>query len=429
MKKKNKSGVGYSNASDSSVIKIEEKFGANHYGRVGFVPRKTKGCWLTDRAGRKYFDCLACYSAANPGHHHPKIVKALVEALEGGYASAISNVVYTDPLSVFIEKVATLPPQLAPRFGKNGNKVLIKNGGVESVETALKIASFYGWKQKGIKDGEQQLIVFRNNFHGRTSGVVAFSSTKKYWEGFGLGRKAGSFIFVDYGDLDAVEKTLSNSKDSNICGILVEPMQGEGGMNVPPQGFLSGLRGLADKHDVLLIFDEIQVGLGRTGKLFCFEHENVIPDVLILGKSLSGGLVPLSVCLSNTQIMDMVFKPGSDGSTFGGYPLACVAGIAALDVLKEEKLVENSARMGKILKNRIKEIAHRSKIIKEVRGQGLFIGIEVHGGNAMKYCDELFKHGLLVNDSHGHTIRISPPLIITEKEVEYIVKRFEKVLV
>jgi ornithine--oxo-acid transaminase len=414
---------GFCQVPDNDIIKYENTFGAHHYGRLKMVVRQAKGCWLTDINGNKHLDCLAAYSAANPGHHHPRIVQALVEALKGDYASVISNVVYTDSLGEFLKKSATILPQLAPRFGENGNKVLPKNGGVESVETAIKMARYYGYKAKGIPDGKQEIIVFHNNFHGRMITVVSFSSSQKYKEGFGP--ITPGFVTVGYGDLKAVEKAINK----NTCGILVEPMQGEGGMYQPPEGFLKGLRDLADSNDLLLLFDEIQVGLGRTGKLFCFEHENVIPDGIILGKAISGGLVPLSVFITNSQLMDMAFQPGKDGSTYGGYPLACVAGNVALDVIIEEKLAERSARMGKILKARIDDIAKRSDHVKEVRGRGLFIGIEVNNGNAMEYCKKLLELGVLANDSHGHTIRISPPLVINEKEIDYLTERLEKVLV
>jgi ornithine--oxo-acid transaminase len=413
---------GFSQVDDGHIIQLEERFGAHHYHRLDVVVRQAKGCWLTDQHGRTYLDCLAAYSAANPGHHHPKIVSALVNALQGHYGSVISNVVYTDPLGIFLEKAAGFIPQLAPRFGQNGNKVLPKNGGVESVETAIKTARYFGWKVKGIPDGRQEIIVFDKNFHGRMVTVISFSTTEKYRRGFGP--LTPGFLSVPFGDLDAAEKAIS----ANTCGILVEPMQGEGGMNVPPSGFLKGLRHLADRHDLLLLFDEIQVGLGRTGKNFCFEHENVIPDGLILGKALSGGLVPLSVFATNAQIMDLVFKPGSDGSTYGGYPLACVAGVAALDVLVEENLAYKAAVKGQKLIQRIHAIAARSPHVREVRGKGLFIGIEVLHGNAMQFCRQLLDLGVVANASHGHTIRISPPLIIDDRELDYLCERLEKVL-
>lgn len=413
---------GYSRLSDRTIIEHEERFGAHHYRRLPVVVNHAQGCWLTDVHGKTYLDCLAAYSAANPGHHHPRIVAALTEALGGQYGSVISNVVYTDPLGLFLKKVAEFVPQLGPRFGANGNKVLPKNGGVESVETAIKTARYYGWKQKGIPDGRQEVIVFDHNFHGRMITVISFATKTKYREGFGP--LTPGFVSVPYGDLEAVEKAVN----VNTCAILVEPMQGEGGMNVPPSGFLKGLRAVADRHDLLLLFDEIQVGLGRTGTRFCFEHENVIPDGLVLGKALSGGLVPLSVFVTNARLMDMVFSVGSDGSTYGGYPLACVAGIAALDVLEQEDLARRAAKQGAKLMARLQQLAQRSPNIKEVRGKGLFIGIEVTHGNAMEYCRKLLDLGVLANDSHGHTIRISPPLIINDAELNFMCTRLEKVL-
>lgn len=414
---------GFSTKSDNSIFNLETIFGAHHYARLNLVVRRAKGCWLTDDKGNKYLDCLAAYSAANPGHHHPSITNALVNALTGNYASVISNVVFTDPLGIFLSECAAFAPQLAPGFSAYGNKVLAKNGGVESVETAIKAMRYYGFKQKGIKDGNQEIIVFNRNFHGRSISVVSFSSTEKYRQGFGP--LTPGFVSVPFGDLEAAKKAVT----PNTCGILVEPLQGEGGMVIPPKGFLKGLRELADEKDLFLVCDEIQVGLGRTGKRFCFEHEGIVPDGLILGKALSGGLVPLSVFMTNAEIMDIIFSKGSDGSTFGGYPLACVAGIAALKVFQEEKLDEQSAEKGARLKKRIEEIGKRSPYVKEVRGLGLFIGIEVKDGNAMEFCRKLMKERLVVNDSHGHTIRISPPLVINDEEMDFMVERLERVLV
>ncbi|HCY86197.1 MAG TPA: aspartate aminotransferase family protein [Desulfobacteraceae bacterium] len=414
---------GFSNESDNTIFNLEEDYGAHHYERIKLVVRHAKGCWLTDDKGEKYLDCLAAYSAANPGHHHPTITNAVMDALIGNYASVLSNVVFTDPLGIFLSEAAKFAPQMAPRFGNYGNKVLPKNGGVESVETAIKAMRYYGFKQKEIPDGRQEIIVFNNNFHGRTISVVSFSSSKKYNEGFGP--LTPGFVSVPFGDLEAVEKAIT----PNTCGILVEPLQGEGGMLIPPKGFLKGLRKLSDDNDLLLVCDEIQVGMGRTGKRFCFEHEGIVPDGVILGKALSGGLVPLSVFITNARLMDMIFSKGSDGSTFGGYPLACVAGTASLKVFEEEKLAEQSAEKGKKLKARIEEIGKRSPYVKEVRGLGLFIGIEVKDGNAMEFCRKLLKLGLVVNDSHGHTIRISPPLVISEAEMDFMVAQLEKVLI
>ncbi len=415
--------VGFSDITDERVFELDKIYGANHYGRLKSVIRKAEGAWLYTRDGRKILDCLSAYSAANPGHHHPDIVKALVAAMQNGYASVLSNVIYTDIRSLFLEKLCNLVPQIGLRFGDNGNKALCKNGGVESVETAIKVARKYGYKEKGIEDGKQEIIVFGGNFHGRMITIISFADTPKYKEGFGP--LTPGFKTARYGDLDDVKKLINK----NTCGILVEPMQGEGGMNIPPAGFLKGLRELADQNDLILIFDEIQVGMGRTGKNFAFQHEDIIPDVVVLGKAISGGLVPLSAIVTNSKLMDLVFQPGTDGSTYGGYSLAMAAGIAALDVFEREHLSEKSEKMGKYLKARIEKIAERSEHVKEVRGLGLFIGVEVKNGDAMVYCRELLKLDLLANDSHHHTIRISPPLIISEEEADYIAERLEKVLV
>lgn len=415
--------IGYSSLTDKEILELNDIYGAKHYQRLKTIVRKTQGAWLYTQDGRKVLDCLAAYSAANAGHHHPRIVEALVKALQSSYGSVISNVVYSDVRSLFLKKLCQFVPQLGLRFGKNGNRALCKNGGVESVETSIKLARFYGYKEKGIPDGKQEIIVFENNFHGRMITTVSFSSSQKYREGFGP--ITPGFKLAPYGDLEATEKLINE----NTCGILVEPMQGEGGMYLPPDGFLKGLRKLADKHNLLLLFDEIQVGLGRTGRNFCFEHENVIPDAIILGKAIAGGLVPVSVMVTNSKLMDMVFQPGKDGSTFGAYPLACVAGLAALDVIESEKLAQKSEATGMVLKKKIMDIASRSEQVKEVRGRGLFIGIEVKSGDALYFCRQLLELDMLANDSHGHTIRISPPLIINDDEVNYICDRLEKVLV
>ncbi len=420
---KMKDFIGYSNFSDKEIFDLDDLYAAKHYRRLKTIIRKTQGAWLYTQDGRKILDCLAAYSAANAGHHHPKIVEAVTKALKEGYGSVISNVVYTDVLSLFLKRVAEFVPQMGPRFGDNGNKVLPKNGGVESVETAIKLVRYYGWKEKGIEDGKQEIIVYGNNFHGRMITTVSFSSSPKYKQGFGP--LTPGFREAPYGDLEATEKLINE----NTCGILVEPMQGEGGMYIPPDGFLKGLRQMADKHDLLLVFDEIQVGMGRTGRNFCFEHEGVIPDAVTLGKAIAGGLVPVSVMVTNRKLMDMTFTRGREGSTFGGYPLACVAGLAALNVMETEKLAQKSEATGMVLKKKIEEICSRSEHVKDVRGKGLFIGIEVKDGDAMKYCERLLDLDMLANDSHGHTIRISPPLIINDDEVNYICERLEKVLV
>lgn len=418
----NTSRLGYSELPDDTIYSYEGTFGAHHYGRQNIVVRKALGAWLYTEDGKKYLDCLAAYSAANQGHHHPKIVQAVTQALQGSYGSVISNVMYTDSLAVFLKKLATLVPQLGPRFGDNGNKVLPKNGGVESVETAIKAARYFGYKHKGIEDGKQEIIVFDNNFHGRMITIVSFSTSEKYRKGFGP--LTPGFISCEFGNIDQVKKAINK----NTCAVLIEPAQGEGGMYHPRAGFLKELRQVCDDNDLLLLFDEIQVGLGRSGKMFYMEHEDVVPDGVILGKALSGGVVPLSCYVTNQQLMDMVFTPGTDGSTFGGYPLACVAGCAALDVLVEEKLPDNSAKVGAYLLDKLQKELADSPHVKEIRGKGLFIGVEVNNGDAMHYCRQMLDHGMLTNDSHGHTIRISPPLIIGESEADLIVEGLKAVL-
>lgn len=410
---------------NQQVVYFEKIFSANHYERLPFVVRKAKGVFLYDEKGTAYLDLLAAYSAANQGHHHPEIVDALKRALDESRCGVVSNVVSNEYLSLFVSKIATLLPQLGIKFGKNKNKVLLKNGGVESVETAVKLMRDWGHKTRGIPDGEQEIIVFLNNFHGRTSTIVSASSTTKYKTGFRADSHKNGFVFANFGDFQSVEKAITK----NTCGILVEPMQGEGGMNIPPFNFLPKLRKLADKHDLLLIFDEIQVGLGRTGKMFAFEHSGVVPDGIILGKALSGGLIPVSAFAANSYLMDATFYPGRDGSTYGGYPGACAVGLAALNVLVNENLTENARKRGASLKQKLQEIANKSSLVKEVRGKGLFIGVELKNNNAWQVCQELLKYRVIANDSHGHTIRISPPLIINEWHETLIVESLRKVLV
>jgi len=412
----------YSTINNDHTKVLEERYGARTYERINLVVRRAKGCWLYDGADNEYLDCLAAYSAANLGHHHPAVVNAAVEALQNCYGGVISNVVYNDALGLFLSKVSDFIPQLGKRFGASGNKALPKNGGVESVETAIKAMRYYGFKARGIEDGKQEIIVFDGSFHGRTITAVSFSKHTKNKKGFGT--PSSGFASVPFGDIEAVSKNIN----ANTCGILVEPIQGEGGVNVPPAGFMKGLRELCDMHDLLLICDEIQVGLGRTGKNFCFEHDDITPDGVVLGKALSGGLTPLSVFACNASLMDLVFSEGSDGSTYGGYPLACITGIAAIDVLTKEKIADKSAMQGQLLKTRLEVLAERSDRIKEVRGKGLFLGIEVSDGKAMTYCAELLKFGIVANDSNKKTIRITPPLIITDREIDFLMEGLESVL-
>lgn len=404
-----------------SLKYFENIYGANHYDRHSIIIKEANGCWVTDVKGKEYLDCLAAYSAVNQGHNHPYIVSSVVNTLEKHRGSIISNVVYNELSGEFVTKLCRMVPQLGNVSGSYNNKALLKNGGVESVETAIKCMRHVGW-QKGIPDGKQEIIVFDSNFHGRMTTIISFSSSEKYRKGFGP--LTTGFVNVPYSNLKAVEQAINK----NTCGILVEPMQGEGGMRVPYEGFLRDLRKIANDNGLMLVFDEIQVGLGRTGKMFCFEHDGVRPDGLILGKALSGGMVPLSAFVTDAVTMDSVFTPGTDGSTYGGYPLACAAGIAALEVIRDEDLPEQSAKKGAKLRTRIESIAKQSPYVREVRGKGLFIGIEVKQGNAMELCKRLLNHGVLANDSHGHTIRISPPLIINNEEMTHLTRALSKIL-
>jgi len=399
---------------------FENVYGANHYERQPIIIKEASGCWVTDVDDNRYLDCLAAYSAANQGHSHPRIVDVAVRSLRKSQAGVISNVVYNESAGEFLKKLCNMLPALRPGSSSYSNKALLKNAGTESVETAIKTMRHVGWK-KGIEDGKQEIIVFDNNFHGRMTTVISFSSTDKYKEGFGP--LTPGFVRVPYDNLDAVKAAVNK----NTCGILVEPMQGEGGMRIPSPGFLKGLRKISDENDLFLVFDEIQVGLGRTGKMFCFEHENIIPDGIILGKAISGGLVPLSAFVTDKDTMDSVFTAGKDGSTFGGYPYACIVGLEALKVIEEESLAERSAKKGAYLLKEIQKL-YDPEVIKDIRGRGLFIGIEVKNGNAMEYCRKLLKLGVLTNDSHGHTIRISPPLTINDNEIWILIEALSKVL-
>jgi len=401
---------------------FENVYGANHYDRQRVMVTKAEGCWLTDIEGKRYLDCLAAYSAVNQGHNHPYIKKYVMDTLDSNKGSVVSNVVYNELSGEFLRKLSLMVPILSPNIPSYTNKVLLKNGGTESVETAIKAMRHFGW-QKGIPDGKQEIIVFDNNFHGRMITIVSFSSSEKYREGFGP--TTPGFIRVRYSDLSAVERSINKY----TCGILVEPMQGEGGMQIPKEGFLRGLRKIATENELMLVFDEIQVGLGRTGKMFAFEHEGVVPDGLILGKAISGGLIPMSAFITDDITMNSIFTPGKDGSTYGGYPLACAAGIAALTVIEEENLPQKSAEQGAKLLDTLKIMTKDLDCVKEVRGKGLFIGIEVKDGKAMEYCNKLLDQGVFTNDSHGHTIRISPPLIINDQELHFLTSALRRVLI
>lgn len=394
----------------AELIALENRYGAHNYHPLDVVVARAEGVWVWDVEGRKYLDFLAAYSAVNQGHCHPRILQALTE--QAHKVTLTSRAFRSDQLGPFYQQICELA---------GFDKFLPMNTGAEAVETALKTARKWAYKVKGVPDGKAEILAFTNNFHGRTISVVSFSSEEAYRDGFGP--FTPGFTLLPYGDADAVERAMH----PNVAAVLVEPVQGEAGIIVPPAGFLARLREITTRNNALLICDEIQSGLGRTGKMFAFEHEGVRPDVVIVGKALSGGFYPVSGILADDPVMG-VFRPGDHGSTYGGNPLAAAIARAALTVLVEEKLVENSAAMGPYFMERLEAI--ESRHVKEVRGVGLWIGIElVHeAGGARRFCEALKVEGLLCKETHDHVIRIAPPLTITKEEIDWAVERIARVL-
>lgn len=383
------------------AIELEDKYGAHNYHPLPVVLTKGEGVYVWDTDGKRYYDFLSAYSALNQGHNHPKIVNALLEQAQ--QLSLTSRAFYNDVLGKY-EKYITA------YFGYD--KVLPMNTGAEGVETAMKLARKWAYTKKGIADNEAKIIVCEGNFHGRTISVVSASSDPDSYSGFGP--FTPGFVKIPYNDTNALENAL---KDKTVAAFLVEPIQGEAGVVVPAEGYLAACAALCKENNVLFIADEIQTGLGRTGKLLACEHEQVRPDMLILGKALSGGIYPVSAVLADDDIM-LCIKPGEHGSTYGGNPIAAKVAIAALDVLKEEKLAENAARLGEILGNGLRSI--KSGMIKLVRGKGLFYAIVIkhkNGKTAWDVCLKLAENGLLAKPTHGDIIRFTPPLIITEEQL------------
>ncbi|MGC8917594.1 MAG: ornithine--oxo-acid transaminase [Thermoanaerobaculum sp.] len=392
------------------LIALEEKYGAHNYHPLDVVITRASGVWVWDVDGNRYLDFLAAYSAVNQGHCHPKIVAALKE--QADRVTLTSRAFRNDQLGPLCQQLAQLTG--FARF-------LPMNSGAEAVETAIKASRKWGYTVKGVPKDQAEIIAFEGNFHGRTTTIVGFSTEEQYREGFGP--FTPGFTVVPYGDLQAVASAITH----NTVAVLVEPIQGEGGIIVPPAGFLSGLRELTRKNRVLLVVDEIQSGLGRTGKLFAYEHEGIRPDVVIIGKALGGGCLPISGILADDEVMG-VFRPGDHGSTFGGNPLACAVARVALKVLVEEGMIENSARLGEYFLAKLRKIP--SPYVKEVRGKGLWIGVELHteAGGARRFCEALQKEGLLCKETHVNTIRFAPPLVITQEELDWALERIAKVL-
>ncbi|MEC0282762.1 ornithine--oxo-acid transaminase [Terribacillus saccharophilus] len=389
------------------LMQLTDQYGANNYHPLPIVISKAEGVWVQDTDGNRYMDMLSAYSAVNQGHRHPKIIEALIEQAQK--VTLTSRAFHNDQLGVWYEKVAALT-------GKD--MILPMNTGAEAVETAFKAARRWGYDVKGIADEQAEVIVCSGNFHGRTMTAVSLSSEAEYRRGFGP--MIPGIKIIAYGDLDALKSAIT----PNTAALILEPIQGEAGIIIPPEGYLKAASKLCKQENVLFIADEIQVGLGRTGKRFACDWEDVTPDLFILGKALGGGVFPISCVAGNKDVLG-VFNPGSHGSTFGGNPLACAVSIAALDVLEEENLAARSHRLGTYLQEQLQQLT--SDKIKEVRGRGLFVGIELTEP-ARPFCEKLKELGVLCKETHETVIRIAPPLIITEDELEWALERLKQVL-
>ena len=394
----------------AELIAQENQFGAHNYHPLDVVCTKGEGVFLTDVDGKKYMDFLAAYSAVNQGHNHPKIGEAMIAQIRK--LALTSRAFRNDQFPPLLEKLCKLT---------GFDKALMMNSGAEAVETALKAMRKWGYDKKGIEYGKAEIIVADGNFHGRTTTIVGFSTDPDSTSRFGP--FTPGFVIVPYGDLAAVKKAIN----PNTCAIFMEPIQGEAGVVIPSKGFLQGLRELADQNHCLLVLDEIQSGLGRTGKMFAFEHEGIRPDGITIGKALSGGYYPVSAFLANDEVMD-VFTPGIHGSTYGGNPLACAVASAALDVLVDEKLVEKTAELGAYFKQRLENL--KTDKVEEVRCIGLWAGLQLRpeAGGARKYCYALKDRGMLCKDTHVDTIRLAPPLVITRAQIDWALDQLEAVL-
>ena len=393
-----------------NAIELEAKFAAQNYAPLPVVLARGEGAHLWDIEGRKYIDMMSAYSAASHGHGHPRILAALNE--QAKRLAVPSRAYYNDRLGPFLKEICRVTGLDA---------ALPMNTGAEAVETAIKAARRWGYRVKGIPKDRAEIIVANGNFHGRTTTIIGFSSEADYRDGFGP--FAPGFISVPYGDLGAIERAIT----PHTAAILMEPIQGEAGIIVPPAGFLAGLRRICDKRNVLLILDEVQSGLGRTGAWFAYNHENVLPDGTILGKALGGGVLPVSAFVGRRHLMD-VFTPGSHGSTFGGNPLAASVGLEAINVLREEKLIERSRELGDHLLTRLRAI--NSPALKDVRGRGLWVGAEIEPkiASARKVCELLLNKGVLSKETHHTVVRLAPPLIISRQDLDMAIDRLDETL-
>jgi ornithine--oxo-acid transaminase len=410
-----------------NYVALEDRYNAHNYQPLDVVITRGEGVWVWDVEGRKYLDCLAAYSALNQGHCHPRIVQAMVE--QAPRLALTSRAFRNDQLPLLAQELCEL----------TGYEMMLPmNSGTEAVETAIKTVRKWGYEVKGVPDDRAEIIACTGNFHGRTITIVSFSSEEQYRDGFGPFMPG--FKLIPYGDTGALERAIT----PHTVAFFVEPIQGEGGVVIPPEGYIRRVREICTHHNVLMVADEIQTGLGRTGKLLACEHEGVRPDVVTLGKALSGGMYPVSAVLSSREVLG-VFRPGDHGSTFGGNPLACVVAREALKVIVDEHLCERSAELGEYLMARLREI--QSRHVALVRGKGLFVGIvlkpQARGARrfcealkerkpqargARRFCEALKERGVLAKDTHGNVIRLAPPLVITKEELDWALERIEEVL-
>lgn len=392
------------------IIAIEDKYGAHNYHPLDVVIEKAEGIWVWDVDGKKYMDCLAAYSAVNQGHCHPGIMKAMNE--QAGKVTLTSRAFRNDQLPLLCKELCELTGY---------TMVLPMNSGAEAVETALKAARKWGYKVKGVPEDKAEIIACTNNFSGRTISIISFSTEAQYKDGFGP--FTPGYKIVEYGNAEDFENAIT----PNTVAFLVEPIQGEGGVIVPPEGYMKKVYDLCKKNNVLLIADEIQSGLGRSGKLFAYEYDGIKPDMVTIGKALSGGFYPVSAVLSDKEILG-VFKPGDHGSTFGGNPLGAAVARKALKVLVEENLIEKSFELGNYFRQKLNEI--NSKHVKEIRGKGLFIGVELipEAKGARRFCEALKDRGILCKETHENVIRFAPPLIITKEDIDWALPKIREVL-
>ncbi|MBY3279238.1 ornithine--oxo-acid transaminase [Rhizobium laguerreae] len=392
------------------LIATEQRLGAHNYKPLDVVLTRGEGVYVWDTDGNRYLDCLSAYSAVNQGHCHPKILAAMVE--QAGRLTLTSRAFRNDQLAYLYEELAALT---------GSHKILPMNSGAEAVETAIKAVRKWGYEVKGVPEGKAEIIVCADNFHGRTLSIISFSTDPDARSGFGP--YTSGFRIIPFGDAEAFAAAIN----SNTVAALIEPIQGEAGVIIPPAGYFTRIRELCTANNVTLILDEIQTGLGRTGKLLAEEHESIEADVTLIGKALSGGFYPVSAVLSNSEVLG-VLQPGQHGSTFGGNPLACAVARAALKVLTEEGMIENAAVMGDYFMEGLKSV--RSNIVRDVRGRGLMMAIELEpeAGGARQYCHALKERGLLAKDTHDHTIRLAPPLVISREQVDWAVSQIEKTI-